>query len=211
MGSSHAYTVIDVETTGLDPARDRIVELALVLLDADGHELGGFDTMVDPGSVHGAREIHRLAPEALALAPAFIEVAGEVASVLQGSTLVAHYAKFDLSFLHAEFDRAGMPLPELGSICTIEAARAAGLAGPYGLDSLAGRVGIELGTAHEALADARACAELFRLLLATGRIDPPELTRSRHVRPAGAGFPPASVGPPTDAGVSRARSRRAVG
>lgn len=217
LNPDHVYTALDVETTGLDPSRDSIIEIALVALDRNGREVAAFDTLLRPGSTThamaggvgdgsngamappapqvGATNIHGLTGEMLAGAPTFEAVAPWVGVLLEGTVAVAHYAKFDMSFINAEFDRAGLPLPAIASICTIEAARAGGVRGPYGMQHVAQALGIIGGDIHHALADTRTCAAILRRLLLRGRVDAAALTRVRHARPSGGRWP--SAGPAT--------------
>ena len=67
--ASRGFAVVDVETSGLDPARARIIEIAIVRTDLRGRVLGEFETLVDPGDgdtgevgVHGItpRMVHTL-------------------------------------------------------------------------------------------------------------------------------------------------------
>jgi DNA polymerase-3 subunit epsilon len=82
--------------------------------------------------------------------------------VLRGRVVVAHNVQFDQRFLQAEFTRAGIPLPELPAMCTMQLA-------PQYLRGLPARslaaccatAGISLDGAHAAAADARAVAQLL--------------------------------------------------
>lgn len=184
----HVYTVLDVETSDLDPAAGRIIEISLIALDRNGRELGCLDTLVHPGDGYGLGrdDIHGITSSLVEGAPGFADIAVAVSSFLAGTVCVAHYAKFDMGFLNAELDRAGLPLPDITSICTIEAARAAGIAGPYGMAHVAARLGIRQGTAHHSLTDTRTCAAIFQRLLLRGLVDASSLARVRHARSGGA-------------------------
>jgi len=56
------FAVVDVETTGLDPQADRILQMAAVVVDARGRVVEEFETVVRPESPdeyeHGAEHIH---------------------------------------------------------------------------------------------------------------------------------------------------------
>jgi len=52
------FAVVDVETTGLFPARDRVVEVAVVHLDPDARVTGEFSTLIDPRRDVGPTRIH---------------------------------------------------------------------------------------------------------------------------------------------------------
>jgi len=186
----HVYTALDVETTGLDPARDHIIEIALVALDRNGREIGVLDTLVKPanGAGPGRTDIHGVRADMLTSAPTFTQIAAHVSAFIAGTVPIAHYAKFDMGFLNTELDRAGAPLPEVRSICTIEAARAAGMSGPFGMMRVAAALGVEEQGLHNSLPDTRVCAAIFRRLLLRSRINPGELARVRHSRLPGGAF-----------------------
>lgn len=153
------YLAIDLETTGLDPQTDRIIEIA-----AHGPRGPEFASLVDPGEGIEITGPHGLAARDLAGAPAFATIASRIQGLLSGRLLVGHNARFDLAFLRREFERLGRPLSAIPFVCTI------GLAETLGLDhesrSLAHachRHGIALVIAHRAGGDALAAAKLFEL------------------------------------------------
>ncbi|GAA1809040.1 hypothetical protein GCM10009735_47740 [Actinomadura chokoriensis] len=87
--------MIDVETTGLDTLHDRIVEIAVHRLHADGSPDRSYSTVLHNDSGPGPTHVHGLTAGDLAGAPAFPEVAGDIAELLDGAVLVAHSAMFD--------------------------------------------------------------------------------------------------------------------
>ncbi|WP_314921109.1 exonuclease domain-containing protein, partial [Actinomyces oris] len=86
------YAVVDLETTGLSPTTDSILEVALVLTDAAGHVERSWSTLIDPGvGVDvGPTHIHGLVAEELIGAPGFDEVADLLVADLAGRAVVAH-------------------------------------------------------------------------------------------------------------------------
>ncbi len=105
------FTVFDVETTGMSPAQDRIVELAAARVDKDG-EIIYFQTLVHPGRriPPAVQAIHHISDAMVMNAPRFTEVGYEFLDFARGSTLVAHNARFDLGFLQESLARTGLPL-----------------------------------------------------------------------------------------------------
>jgi len=103
--------VIDFETTGLDPERDRILEAGVVCFDR-GEIRARHNFLINPGIPvpEEARKVHGITDEELAAAPRFEEVAHEIAGLLAGRLPVAYNAGFDRKFLHAEFRRFGAVL-----------------------------------------------------------------------------------------------------
>ena len=154
--------VIDVETTGLFPLRhDRVVEVAAVIVRADGPIEREFVSLVNPARDIGPSSIHGLTSEDILHAPQFAEIAALLMDVLRGTVAIAaHNVRFDRQFLESEFSRLGYQLADCFSICTMQ------LAGGGKLTDCCRDYGISPeGEAHHALADARAAARLLTCLL----------------------------------------------
>ncbi|MGH9426858.1 MAG: exonuclease domain-containing protein [Terriglobia bacterium] len=170
---SGPIAVIDVETTGLFPFRhDRVVEIALVLVRADGRIEREFVSLVNPKRDLGPSSVHGLTSEDIRHAPHFSEIAALVIGALDGAVaLAAHNARFDRQFLETEFSRLGCQLPDCLWICTMQ------LAGGGGLTECCLDHGISTGReAHHAIADARAAAQLLTRLLS----DNPRVAKALH-------------------------------
>ncbi len=105
------FTVFDVETTGMSAPNDRIVELAAIRVETDG-SLRRFETLLHPGCPIPARvsAVHRITDGMVKDSPRFAEVGHKLLDFLDGSTLVAHNARFDLGFLQESLARTGLPL-----------------------------------------------------------------------------------------------------
>lgn len=160
------FTVFDVETTGLSPRSDRIVELALVRSDASGQIVDSWSSRFNPNRPVGATHIHGITDADVASAPRFHEAASVIVSALRGTTLVAHNASFDVAFLQRELGLAGWDLPTLPTYCTLKAST-------HYLPQLSRRrlaecceaAGVPLHHAHSALGDATATAHLLHSYL----------------------------------------------
>lgn len=158
----HGFAAIDLETTGLSPRTDKVVEIAVICLDEDLSPSSEFVTLVNPGRDIGATHIHGITARDVVSAPRFEQVAPMLLDVLRGRVVVAHNVQFDLRFLSAEFARAGVTLPELPVMCTMQLA-------PQYLRGLPARslaaccdaARIQLDGAHSAAVDARAVAGLL--------------------------------------------------
>lgn len=154
------FAVVDLETTGLNPARNhRIVEIGVVLLDPQFRAVHEWQTLINPGRDLGATDIHGITSDMVLDAPHFAEIAGDLHDLLQGSAVVAHNAAFDMGFLRSEFTRACCEWPVLQGVCTMHLAASAGL--PRSLAGACQALGIEHLHAHAALDDARATGQLF--------------------------------------------------
>jgi len=157
--------VIDVETTGLYPDHnDRILEIAVVALDANGDVEATFETLVNPRRDPGPVSIHGISARDLVDAPEFGDIAGHIADILSDRVVAAHNASFDIRFLGAEFRRIGAPLPQVATCCTIRYARQLIDAPNYRLATVCQVCGIPLKDYHSAAADAEAASHLLRHL-----------------------------------------------
>lgn len=163
--SSLEFAVVDLETTGLSPEADRIVELACVRCDASGRVLAELHSLVDPdmGGYVGPTAIHGITPQMVAGAPRFAEIVPTLAPLLDGAVLVAHNAGFDRSFLRQELVRCGHDIDEPPTICTMSFRRQVGLPGPRAHRLIWGcwQEGVPIEAAHAAACDARATGSLL--------------------------------------------------
>ena len=118
------FTVFDVETTGMSPAGDRIVELAALRVDQDGSERE-FHTLVNPGRSIPADvvAVHHITDAMVNDAPHFSTVGKLFLDFAAGSTLAAHNARFDLGFLQESLARCGLPLWSGKTIDTVRLLR----------------------------------------------------------------------------------------
>jgi len=156
--------IVDVETTGSDPAADRVTEIAI--LHAEGGALTAqWSTLVNPGAaIPGAiQALTGISQDMVDSAPRFADIAGEVYERLAGRVFVAHNARFDYGFLRREFERAGLKYLAQ-TLCTVRLSRRLypGAAG-HDLDSLIGRHGLECEARHRALPDAAALWQFLRI------------------------------------------------
>ena len=159
--------VIDVETTGLSPKTDRVVEIGVVLLDDRGEVEAEFETLVNPGRNVGPTRLHGISASDVVEAPTFTDVAPYLRSLLAGRVVVAHNALFDLRFLGREFGRAGQPVDLSPTLCTMRLAPLFFGPGTRSLQALCGFVDIPLDHGHAALHDARATAQLMLHMLSS--------------------------------------------
>jgi len=181
------FAIVDVETTGFDPARDAVVEVACVRLRGF-EEIDAFVSLVDPERPipATASAVHHLTDADVARAPRFAEVARELERRCAGAVIVAHNAPFDLSFLPM--------LGEAPALCSMRFAKRAIPDAPnyrnqvlrYHLGIADARLG--RGSAHGALGDAIVTSRVFlRCLeryLAAGGPDDVDALLAGLARPA---------------------------
>jgi len=163
------FACFDVETTGLDPSAERVIEVAVVRVERDGTPAGEWTTLVDAGVTDlGRTDIHGIRHHWLEGAPSFGSIAGDLARQLSGCVPVAHNSSFDASFLRSEWGRAGLGPLDLEAVDTLPMARQLGYPGRLGL--LAEALGVPLQDAHRALDDTRALAAVLVALLDRGAV-----------------------------------------
>ncbi|MDR2279925.1 MAG: TerD family protein [Gordonia sp. (in: high G+C Gram-positive bacteria)] len=151
-----SFAVVDVETSGLNCRRDRILSLAVSTLSEDGAGVREFHTLLNPGCDPGPVHIHGLTNAKLQGAPEFSTIRDELFNLLAGRVLVAHNAAFDYDFLSSEFRRSGAELPTAERLCTLSLARRIELSTPdCRLGTLAAHYGIPQARAHDARDDVR--------------------------------------------------------
>lgn len=161
-----AFAVLDLETTGLSPLKHRIVEAAVVHVDAAGNITGRWSSIINPQGTVRASQIHGIYDADVAHAPTFAEAAPALLAQLRGRVVVTHNVPFDLPFLQQELARAGAPAVSLASICTLaESRRFLPEQRPRKLAACCATIGFPLRDAHEALADAEGAAALLSFYL----------------------------------------------
>lgn len=165
------YTVFDVETTGMSPVHNRIIEIGAVRIEHDG-SISRYETLIHPECTipYQITRLTGISNEMVANAPTFAEMAKEFLDFIDGSKLVAHNARFDLAFLMESLGRTpDLPLWTNGAYDTLSLSRKAYPGLPsYSLKTLkqALQLGVEIdGTAHRALYDAEITMELFRKVM----------------------------------------------
>lgn len=167
-GMDGRWVVVDVETSGMRPALDRVLSVAAVVCDDEGGVVEEFATLLNPGVDPGPVHVHGLTPALLAGKPRFADVAGELARIIDGRTMVAHNAAFDTSFLAAEARRAGTQVPLERFLCTLDLAGRLHLStADLKLGTLAAHYGVQQRAAHDAHDDALVLAGVFAGLLRT--------------------------------------------
>ena len=166
-GWPRTFVALDVETTGLRPARHRVIEIGAVRYE-DGRCVERFAVLVNP---------HRRLPsyivrltgirdEDLLTAIPFADVAAALRAFLGDSVVIGYNVGFDLDFLNFELRRLGQgPLvnPAL-DVLPLARVLVPG-SGRFDLDTVCRNLGIERTVRHRALPDAEATAALYLRLI----------------------------------------------
>ena len=160
---------IDTETTGLDPRRAWVVEIAAVRLVHGRIEAAAsfHSRMQPPVSIPAvATSIHGIDDAAVSHAPGFTDVWPTFSAFIGESVLIGHSIGFDLAVLEREVARAATTWARPR---TLDTRLLAEIAEPnladYSLDATAAWLGIEPGDRHTALGDAVTAARIFVALV----------------------------------------------
>jgi DNA polymerase-3 subunit epsilon len=160
------FAVVDVETTGLNAANDRVVQVAIEHVERSGAVGQRWSTLVNPERDPGAVHIHGITSASLVGAPLFAGVQIDINRLLSQRVFVAHNASFDWDFISAELARVGSAANVVQRLCTMGLARRLELPVPnHKLSTLAAYFGVRQLRSHDASDDARVAAEVLRYLL----------------------------------------------
>lgn len=101
--------LLDFETTGLDPATDRVIEAAAIRIDQNGRqELSEIVCPCPPVKVSEFNVQHGITQEMVDNGTPDLEVFERLRELVTGAVIIGHNVPFDLSFLDAELRRLGM-------------------------------------------------------------------------------------------------------
>ncbi len=123
MDAADTLAFVDLETTGGNPAYDRITEVGIVRM-RNGELLEEWSSLVNPECPISPyiEAFTGISSEMVADAPRFAELASTVYEKLKGAVFVAHNARFDQGFLRSEFRRIGMTY-SAAALCTVKLSR----------------------------------------------------------------------------------------
>jgi len=166
--------VLDTETTGFEPSEGhRIVEIGAVELFNHLPTGRTYHQYINPERTmpKEAFEVHGLGDDFLRDKPVFKAVGQAFLDFIGDAKLVIHNAAFDMKFLNAELEWAGLPgLPWARAVDTLAMARQKFPGAPASLDALCRRFGVDNSARekHGALLDSEILAEVY-LELVGGR------------------------------------------
>ena len=173
------FVAIDIETTGLNPNWDEIIEVSAVRYQ-NGCELGAYESLVKP-----SRPVSAFVTLYNGITNDMVRDAGTVAEVMPklrafigDSILVGHNVHFDINFLYDAMERVEAPHLSNDFIDTMGLLRRIkGASAPGSLADAAHAYSISVPGHHRAGWDSRCAAELFLQLAANGELQP------EHMRP----------------------------
>jgi DNA polymerase III epsilon subunit family exonuclease len=160
------FVAFDTETTGFSREKDRLVEIGAMKFRGDGEILAATNWLVNPQRPipdYVTLHVHGISNEMVENAPVFSEIWPEFAAFCGDAVLLAHNAPFDIGFLRAELERAGMKAPALPVADTLPLFRKwFPRAESHSLGRLTEELGVSGGTYHRAEADAFHIINVFK-------------------------------------------------
>ncbi len=171
----NTYVALDLETTGLSPVNDSIIEIGAIKY-INGIETDRLDMLVNPGRIISGRitEITGIDNEMVADAPGIGEIIDEVMDFLKDSVLLGHNIIFDYSFLKKAAADAGYDYTTQGIDTHKVSRKVLPQLESRSLESLCEYFSIET-THHRALADAESAALIYNRMCEINDLDNPAM------------------------------------
>lgn len=165
---------VDTETTGLDPSRHELIEIAVIRVDGRTLvEKGRFAAKIKPtGEVpEAARRVNGYTPEKWAGARECCDVLLDAVRMIDGARWAGSNPRFDRDFVEMSAAGAGVCAPVLGSYRLIDVSAmveplvVAGLMERSGMDAICEFFGLDTSRRHSAEGDAELALEAYRRIL----------------------------------------------
>ncbi len=169
MGLVHKDTFVcfDCEATGLDPEKDRIIEIAAASFTFDGI-IDSREDLINPGiSIpQHTIEIHHITDDMVQGKQSIKAVLADYLNFIGNHIVIGHAIPFDLALLHAEAKRANVSSTLSNQRCldTLRMARLYGESPTNSLESLRKHFNIKAEGAHRAMSDVLVNIEVFKHL-----------------------------------------------
>jgi DNA polymerase-3 subunit epsilon len=161
------FVCVDVETTGLDTKKDRLIELAGIVFSHDTM-IDELESLIDPEMEipKESQAIHNISDEMVKGQPKIAEVLPSLLSFIGKRTIIGHGIQFDIDVICEEARRVNIPctLNENPSIDTLRLARLYGESPTNSLDMLRRHFNIQAEGAHRAKSDVIVNIQVFRHL-----------------------------------------------
>ncbi len=155
----------DLEATGLNVVRDRIMQIAVIKYKKDGSEPEELSMLINPGIPvsQEAYEVHGISPKDVANKPTFQQVADKIYEFIGNADLAGYNSnRFDIPLLMEEFARVGIEF-DVSSRRLIDVQRIFYKMEPRTLKAaLKFYTGQDMEDAHDALADVKATVDVFK-------------------------------------------------
>ena len=160
--TTETFVALDIEATGMDPARHEIIEIAVVVFGREG-ERERFSSLVRPRARLSLdiSALTGIAPAELEAAPRFTDIASTVRKLAAGRPIVGQSVGMDLAMVEAAGLSLRAPVYDTHHLATLLLPDLPN----YGLGAVAAHLGVVGGTGHRALADAETTMGVFLALM----------------------------------------------
>ncbi|HEY4255347.1 MAG TPA: DUF3820 family protein [Chlamydiales bacterium] len=162
------FVCVDCESTGLEPEKDRIVEIAAAQFTLD-KVTEQYESLIDPECPipQSSQDIHNISSVMVAGKPKIAEALPSVLKLLEGKIMIGHGIPFDIALIAAEAKRAQIPTQVQNArfIDTLRLARLYGESPVNSLDRLRQHFNLEAQGTHRAMSDVLVNIEVFKHLI----------------------------------------------
>ena len=165
VGFPEKLAILDCETTGGKATRDRMTELAIILVD-NGQIVEQWQSLINPQTTipPWITKITGIHNSMVTDSPTFEQLWPTIQEKLQDRVMVAHNARFDYGFIRNEAKRCGQSL-SLKTLCSVKLSR---LLYPqfkkHSLDAIIQRLGTQVQNRHRAMDDTQVIMQLFEVM-----------------------------------------------
>ena len=170
------FVVFDLETTGLSPEKDAIVEIGAIRIRNGAIEPQPFSTLIRPLSASGepipipyyASKVHGITDQMVSGAPTISEALPQFLHFVGEASVVAHNVAFDSGFVRVAAERLGLRWEPAQQLCTVKMSRRAfPKERSHNLDALSKRLGLSFAprSRHRSLVDVQVTAQAFLRLM----------------------------------------------
>lgn len=161
------FVCIDCESTGLEPEKDRIIEIAVARFTFS-QILQTYESLINPECPipETSQEIHKISAEMIEGKPKIKEVLPQILQMINGHIIVGHGIGFDITLIAAEAKRNQIPttIQQQRYLDTLRMARLYGESPVNSLQRLREHFNIEPEGAHRAMSDVIVNIEVFKQL-----------------------------------------------
>jgi len=156
--------VIDIETTGINPKNDRILEIGIIEVE-NWKIINEFSTLLNPKVKisENAYKVHKISEKMLIDAPTFEEISSFIREKLNGSLVFGYKClKFDLTFINYELFRVNkIPIFPI----VVDLSYLNDFFNVRSLYQMGKRIGIKVSKKHRALSDAKITFKIIRWIV----------------------------------------------
>ena len=188
MSAVISYVVLDVETTGVDPTHNEIIEVGAIRVRDDKEE-DSFSSLVKPsGSISKSiTDLTGITNDMVEDAPGIGDVLPKLLAFIGDDIVMGHNINFDVNFIYDNCERLGLASFSNDFIDTLRISRRLyPEERQHRLCDLTSRLGVQVDEAHRALADVRATKSCYDAMVRDAalrgvRIDGTPMTSNRAI------------------------------